>query len=1277
MTRYQTFTQYTVAQVTQAARSGPGPGGRTATTLRIKPLHIAEEAHAESNPNLPCDILAQGCVEIGERLVATAWAKLGPLLQESELDVRAVCDGFVTARTHPAGKIVPWSVPNDQENGIHDSRLEIDSSVIRKGVFDPVLAKLVHAMKTLEALNASGQKTVLLLSGALSECPYVTMNFRSSLANRAPDLEILSVKDGKTSSSRGATLLLECGPRLPRVDLDGGSAEGLATRIIPHIGSPLEDVATNRDRVEDSMTSLLQAGGHSRYLPLVMQYELLILEATRRQGLNRAAILMYSRVDSFLRAVGNADRADCICRRFLELYEQNYVKEMELRVPHIVGIGAVHSAAFEGNIEALGLLLRAGSSISEPTGPAPEALAGYMPLHLATCEGQSAAVSWLLQQGADYRAQTPEGYTVLHLVLRVSDFHQASLIINQIFDHENHSKNGTESLLLLKDRSGETAIDLARKKGPQPIADLLECHIPRDEQVKRFFVAATLGNASLLRKLLGNDKSLTMEVQEHSRTALHLAAIKGYPDLIRPLLESGADANAKDLRGRVPLHWASIRGYTEVARLLLEGSANIALKDAEYGRTALHWAAENGHKQVIRQLLQKGANIQSRCNNGSTALHYAVKEGARNIVELLLEKGANIDAGGPEDSRALHIAAASGQDDMVRFLLKMGANVEAKTKWGTALHPAAARGQDSMVRELLSYGADVNAQNQWRGTPLHNAARGGHTRTAEQLIEKGATVEAKNESGLTALHIAAEHDMDAMVMLLLVRGADINTTDHRGVTALGIAVEKRCVAARILLESVTTLAWETPSKAALDRAANGGDEQVSSLLTRGATQLGIDRSWTVLHWAAATGYEQIVRQAVLANSGSVNARDSTKQTPLHLAASNGHVEAVRILLANRALTTARDRSGWMPLHKAVDRGHDSIVWLLLDKGADILAKTIAGESVMRLAARNGNEASLRLLRKQLASFAANRGDDGSEFLLAVSFGLVADARNAIAAGVDIDREYDKEKSPLHVAAIKGHKKIASLLLDEGASIDIPDRSDLKYTPLHHAAENGKVGMVTLLLSRGANPHATDSARRTSLHIAADQGRNRDEAVAKVVRVLLKYGTPVNAKCRTSEYTALHTAIMTNAIETCRALLADPAIDTKALSSSGRTPLHLAISRPDIQILKLLLSASATPNTFGIPSASATINSPDRDGLTLLHRAIVDMPSGQPDPYELLYQFGADPRAITATGRSAMDLAIDKRDPIAAGFLEKVGVQLPAGWVLKNGRLIRRKKFWGM
>jgi ankyrin repeat protein len=92
------------------------------------------------------------------------------------------------------------------------------------------------------------------------------------------------------------------------------------------------------------------------------------------------------------------------------------------------------------------------------------------------------------------------------------------------------------------------------------------------------------------------------------------------------------------------------------------------------------------------------------------------------------------------------------------------------------------------------------------------------------------------------------------------------------------------------------------------------------------------------------------------------------ETPLMLAAKNGHVDAVKLLLDRGAQVNARNpempdsKRGMTALMLAAQQGHDEVVRMLLERGADVTIKTRFGRTALDLAVRAKNEKTVRLLK---------------------------------------------------------------------------------------------------------------------------------------------------------------------------------------------------------------------------------------------------------------------------------------------------------------------------
>ena len=126
--------------------------------------------------------------------------------------------------------------------------------------------------------------------------------------------------------------------------------------------------------------------------------------------------------------------------------------------------------------------------------------------------------------------------------------------------------------------------------------------------------------------------------------AIHDAALDGNLPAIKNILAAQPDAvNARDEKGLQPLHLAVIKGHDDVVRVLLDSGADIEAKNAD-GYTSLQLSAIMGKKETAKLLLERKAKIDAQDNDQMPALHWAVGYDNKEIVELLLANHANVNA---------------------------------------------------------------------------------------------------------------------------------------------------------------------------------------------------------------------------------------------------------------------------------------------------------------------------------------------------------------------------------------------------------------------------------------------------------------------------------------------------------------------------------------------------------------------------------------------------------------------------------------------------------
>ncbi len=223
------------------------------------------------------------------------------------------------------------------------------------------------------------------------------------------------------------------------------------------------------------------------------------------------------------------------------------------------------------------------------------------------------------------------------------------------------------------------------------------------------------------------------------------------PALIEQLLRAGADAAAKDGKGRDALTWAVDKDDVGVIGALLKGSRHLAGQAVE----ALCYAAGQNHVEALKALLDNNVDINGVDKRGRTALSSAIKEGDPDTVRFLLEHSADPNQKYADGTTPLLLAVARGKRDVIQAVAEKVANVnERNSKGETALMQAVRAGNAEAAGALIDSNSDVNSADFELTTPLMVAAAAGQNELVQTLLAKGANVRAADSKGETALTMA-------------------------------------------------------------------------------------------------------------------------------------------------------------------------------------------------------------------------------------------------------------------------------------------------------------------------------------------------------------------------------------------------------------------------------------------------------------------------------------------------------------------------------------------
>ncbi|KAF8270103.1 ankyrin repeat-containing domain protein [Lactarius quietus] len=167
---------------------------------------------------------------------------------------------------------------------------------------------------------------------------------------------------------------------------------------------------------------------------------------------------------------------------------------------------------------------------------------------------------------------------------------------------------------------------------------------------------------------------------KRGRSLLQSASMSGFVDVMRWLLNHGADANDRQHEDRwTSLHLAVVNRQSEAVQVLLDHNADANLRNDE-GNTPLYEIlfygsvySEEKTADIVRRLLNHGADTNARDHNQSTPLHGASAQGWLEVARLLLSHGASVDEKDNEGRTAFQVALEKGHLEITKLLSDHGA----------------------------------------------------------------------------------------------------------------------------------------------------------------------------------------------------------------------------------------------------------------------------------------------------------------------------------------------------------------------------------------------------------------------------------------------------------------------------------------------------------------------------------------------------------------------------------------------------------------------------
>ncbi|KAL8820842.1 MAG: hypothetical protein Q9191_007431 [Dirinaria sp. TL-2023a] len=306
---------------------------------------------------------------------------------------------------------------------------------------------------------------------------------------------------------------------------------------------------------------------------------------------------------------------------------------------------ALQRAAGRGHESLTRLLLEERAEVND-------VLEGEIPpLYRAAELGRDRIVRVLLEHGASTSTRDKAKRTALFPAAQRNHRIILRLLLEAGADVNVKDEDDQNLMLCLASERSEKAL----KWGSEIVQILLQTDLnlearDKDGRTALLWAAATGKEALAKLLLLGrirNNADIDA-TNNRGKTALHLAveSKNNRLELVKVLLENGANVHARSDGGWTALHNAAEKGYVDVASLLLQWKANVNATTSS-GMTSLHWSARNGHVDVVKLLLQQHDLRRDRKDSfEETPMLGAAQNGHIDIVRLLspADDGAHLSA---------------------------------------------------------------------------------------------------------------------------------------------------------------------------------------------------------------------------------------------------------------------------------------------------------------------------------------------------------------------------------------------------------------------------------------------------------------------------------------------------------------------------------------------------------------------------------------------------------------------------------------------------------
>ena len=511
----------------------------------------------------------------------------------------------------------------------------------------------------------------------------------------------------------------------------------------------------------------------------------------------------------------SAIMAAIVSKAARDLDRQHFLNFLNTR--HSSGKTALIDCAERGRVESMSILLRNGADYKI------SGHAGNTPLHWGCIEGHDKIVKTILEHAESINSDTLPAYInhgnnagLTPLMEAAGPNHLA--VVKTLLSFGANYVTGR----IGRELSSGTALHDACFRGSREVVMHLLEVASQDPDEKRFlqFVnarngqgktalhdCASSGKSHMIKLLSSQYKADYLTWDNKDATPLHSACFRGHTEAVASLLESASRdedrerfvslLNRRNRWGKTALFDACKQAHPEIVRMLLENGADYTIA------TPLHIACWLGRPKVAATLLEFASKDKDRARFTSaflnvknkycnTPLMDACQSGRPDIAQMLLEHGADYRLTDDKGFTALHYSAFRDRINCVRALLEYAhhhqgpngfqefINQQGTNNGASALHDVARQGHTNVAKLILEYQPAYDSLDSSKRHPLHHAVARENEDLARALLEYAAKdgdkqrfknfLNARDQDGETVWKYATKKTMKTIVDILKASG---------------------------------------------------------------------------------------------------------------------------------------------------------------------------------------------------------------------------------------------------------------------------------------------------------------------------------------------------------------------------------------------------------------------------------------------------------------------------------------------------------------------------